>query len=105
MRSEFSTLRGAKRNVAGRGAGSCSSAQFAEEFLLVHAVLERFAAVDEDYGDLVGIAASHFGVGVYVDLTPGEAAMLLQLDDALLDDFAEMTSLARINDDFAKLGQ
>jgi len=104
MRSEFSTLKGAKRNVAVGGAGSCSSAQFAQEFLLVHVVLKRFAAVDEDYGDLVGIAASHFGVGVHVDFPPGEAATLVQLDEALLDDFAEMTSLAGINDDFARGG-
>jgi hypothetical protein len=34
---------------------------------------------------------------------PVEAATLLQLDEALLNDFAEMTSLAGINEDFARL--
>src|ERR1700688_2793620 len=85
-----------------RTAERSSSAQFAEEFLLIHAVLKSFAAVDEDYGDLVGIEAPDFGVGVYVDFPPGEAATLVQLDDALLDDFAEMTSLAGINEDFPR---
>ncbi len=79
-----------------------SSAQLAQEFLLIHAVLEGFAAVDEDYGDLIGIEASDFGVGVDVDFSPGEAATLVQLDDALFDDFAEMTSLAGINEDFPR---
>ena len=77
MRSEFSTLKGAKRNAEVGGAGSCSGAQFAQELPLVHAVLKRFAAVDEDYGDFVGIAAPDFGVGVNVDYTPREAAPLL----------------------------
>jgi hypothetical protein len=71
--------------------------------MLVHAVLKSFEAVDEDYGDLVVVEASDFGVGVYVDFTPGEAATLVELDDALFDDFTEMTSLAGINDDFPRL--
>jgi hypothetical protein len=66
-------------------------------------VLKGFVAVDEDYGNLVVIEAPDFGVGVYVDFTPGKAATLVELDDALFDDFAEMTSLAGINDDFARL--
>src|SRR5882762_5875996 len=83
--------------------GRGSSAEFAQEFLFVHAVLKSFAAVDEDYGDLVGIEAPDFGVGVHVDFSPGEAAMLVELDDALFDDFTEMTSLAGINEDFPRL--
>jgi len=58
--------------------------------------LKSFVAVDEDYGNLVVIEAPDFGVGVDVDFTPGEAAPLVELDDALFDDFAEMTSLAGI---------
>src|ERR1700682_5418460 len=85
-----------------RTAERSSSAQFAQEFLFIHAVLKSFAAIDEDYGDLVGIEAPDFGVGVYVDFPPGEAATLVQLDDALFDDFAEMTSLAGINEDFPR---
>ena len=69
--------------------------------MFVHAVLESFAAVDEDYGDFVGVEVADFGVGVDVDFAPGEAASFLEFGEALLDDFAEMTSLARIEDDFA----
>lgn len=78
-------------------------AQLAQEFLFIHAILERFAAVNENYGDLVVIEAAGLGVGVHVDFSPGEAATFVQLDQALFDDFAEMTSLAGINDDFTRL--
>ena len=60
-------------------------------------------AVDEDYGNFVVIEAPDLGVGVDVDFPPGEAAPLVQLVEALLDDFAEMASLAGINDDFTRL--
>ena len=80
-----------------------SSAQFAQEFLLVHAVLESLAAVNENYGDFVVVQATDFSVGVDIDFTPGEAAAAVEFDEALLDDFAEMTSLAGIYDDFPGL--
>src|SRR6266404_9722035 len=86
-----------------RTAERSSRAQFAQEFLLIHVVLKSFATVDEDDGDFVCIEAANFGVGVDVNFSPGEAATLVELDDALLDDFAEMTSLAGINDDFPRL--
>jgi hypothetical protein len=81
-----------------------STGQLAQEVLLVHAVLESFAAVDEDDGDFVGVAAADFGVGIYVDFAPDEAAAFLELDEAFLDNLAEMTSFAGIDDDFARLG-
>jgi hypothetical protein len=70
--------------------------------LFFHAVLEGFAAVDEHDRDFVGIEAADFWIGIDVDLTPGEAAAFLEFDEALFDDFAEMASLAGINDDFAR---
>src|SRR6266446_7373265 len=85
-----------------RTAERSSRAQFAQEFLLIHVVLKSFATVDEDDGDFVCIEAANFGVGVDVNFSPGEAATLVELDDALLDDFAEMTSLAGINEDFPR---
>ena len=77
--------------------------EFAEEFLLVHAVLEGFAAVNEDYRNFVGVEAADFGIGVHVDFPPGEAAPLMQLDEALLHDLAEMASLPGIDDNFTGL--
>jgi hypothetical protein len=78
-----------------------STGQFAEEFLLVHVVLEGFAAIDEHDGDFVGVEAADFGVGVNVDLAPSEAASFLEFAEALLNDLAEVASLAGIDDDFA----
>ena len=80
-----------------------SSAQFAQEFLFVHAIFKCFAAVDKDDGNFVGIAAADFGIGVDVDFTPIEAAAFMKLDQALFHDFAEMAPLARINHDFASV--
>jgi hypothetical protein len=71
--------------------------------LLIHAVFKSFVPVDEDDGNLVVIEAPDFGVGIHVDLTPGEAAALVELNETLFDDLAEMTSLARINDDLSSL--
>jgi hypothetical protein len=48
--------------------------QLAEEFAFVHAVLEGFAAVDEDYGDFVRELAAELLVGVDVDFLPAEQA-------------------------------
>src|SRR4029077_10643482 len=75
--------------------------EFAQKFPLVHAVLEGFAAVDEDDGDFVVKLAADFVIGINVDFTPGEAAMAGKLDQAFLDDFAEMASLAGVNHDLA----
>jgi hypothetical protein len=82
---------------------SGSGAQLAQEFLLVHAVFKSFMTIDEDYGDFIIIKATDFGVGVDVDFTPGEAAALVELDDALFDYLAEMTSLAGIDNNFPRL--
>jgi hypothetical protein len=75
--------------------------EFAEEFPLVHAVLEGFAAVDENDGDFIVKLAADFVIGINVDFTPGEAATAGELDQAFLDDFAEMASLAGVNHDLA----
>ena len=71
--------------------------------MFIHAVLEGFAAVDEDYGDFVVVEAADFGVGIYVDFLPGEASAFVEFDEALLDDFAEMASLPGIDDNFPSL--
>jgi hypothetical protein len=82
---------------------SGSRAELAEEFLFVHAVLEGFATIDEDDGDFVIVEAAYFCAGIYVNFAPVKAPALLKFDEALLDDFAEMTSLAGIDDDFPSL--
>ena len=80
-----------------------SAGQPAEEFLFVHAVLECLIAIDKDDRDLIVILTSEFGIAVNVNFAPMEAASLMKFDEALLDDFAEMTTLARIDDNLARL--
>jgi hypothetical protein len=75
--------------------------EFSKEFALVHVVLEGFAAVDEDDGDFIVKLTADFVIGINVDFTPGEAAMAGELDQAFLDHFAEMASLAGVNHDLA----
>ncbi|MGB6387366.1 MAG: hypothetical protein WBD25_16770 [Terriglobales bacterium] len=77
--------------------------QLAQKFLFIHAIFKSFVPIDEDHWDFVIIETPDFSTGVYIDFTPGETSPLVELDEALLDDFAEMTSFARINDDFTSL--
>jgi NAD(P)-dependent dehydrogenase (short-subunit alcohol dehydrogenase family) len=81
-----------------------SVGEFAEEVGFVHAVLEGFAAVDEDYGDFVGELAAELFVAVDVYVLPGEAAAAVQLGEGLFDDFAKMTSFAGVDHDLAQFG-
>jgi hypothetical protein len=80
-----------------------SSAQFPQKFLFIHTVLKSFVTINKDYRDFVIVEAPGFSVGVYVHFLPGKTSPLVELDEALFDDFAEMTSLAGINDDFRSL--
>ena len=78
--------------------------QLAQEFALIHVVLEGFAAVDEDDGDFVGELAAELLVGVDIDFLPAEQAAALELDQAFFDDLAEMTALPRVDEDLAGVG-
>ena len=75
-----------------------------QKLALVHVVLEGFAAVDEDDGNLVVILAAELLVGIYIYFAPEKSPSALQLDQAFLDDFAQVTALARIEQDLARLG-
>jgi len=86
-----------KRNFSGL------AGEFAEEFSLVHAVLEGLAAVNKDDGDFVVVLAAEFGVGVYINLAPGEAAAAGELVEAFLHHLAEMAAFAGIHHDGAGL--
>jgi hypothetical protein len=76
--------------------------QLAQKLLLVHVVLEGFAAVDEDHWDFVVKLTAEFGVAVDVDLAPNEAATARQLGKTFLHHFAEVASLPGIDDDGAR---
>ena len=81
-----------------------SAGQFAEEVGFVHAVLEGFAAVDEDYGDFVGELAAELIVAVYVDVLPVEAAAAREFGEVFFHDFAQVASFAGVEHDVAKGG-
>ena len=78
--------------------------QFPQELVLIHAVLEGFAAVDENYGDFVVKLAPQLVVGVNVDLLPGKTSPAVQLRESFLHDLAKMASLARVQTNLAGLG-
>ncbi len=65
--------------------------------MFVHAVLECFASVDEDDGNFVIELTSEFGVGIDVNLLPGEAAATGELGKTLLHDLTKMAALPRVN--------
>ena len=88
---------------ANSGKTSRSSGKLAQEVGFVHAVLEGFAAVDEDDGDFVGELAAQLVVAVDVDVLPGEAAAAVQFGEGLFDDLAEVTSFAGVDHDLAGL--
>jgi NAD(P)-dependent dehydrogenase (short-subunit alcohol dehydrogenase family) len=71
--------------------------------VLVHAVLESFATVDENHGDFVGELAAELVVGVNVDFLPVEAAAAMEFGKGLLDDLAEVAAFAGVHHDLAGL--
>ena len=75
--------------------------QLAQELVLVHAVFEGFAAVDEDYWDFVGELAAELLVGVNVNFVPNKACASLKFSQAFFDDFTQVAALARVHDDLA----
>jgi hypothetical protein len=77
--------------------------QFLQELLLVHAVLESFAAIDEDDRNFVIELAAKVGVRIDVDVVPGESAAPRKLGQALFDHFTQVASFAGINHDVAGL--
>ena len=77
--------------------------KLAEEFSFIHAVLEGFAAVDEDDRDFVGELATELFVGVDDDFLPAEQASAFEFDQAFLDDLAEMAAFAGVDKDLASV--
>lgn len=77
--------------------------EFAQEFLLVHAVLEGLASVYEDDRNFIVELPAQFVIGIDVDFKPGESASPRKLGEALLYHFTEVTALPRVDDDTAKL--
>src|ERR1700756_3401024 len=76
---------------SGRFRGMALAGQLAQEFLLVHAVLESFPAIDEDDRHFVVELAAEFMVGIDVNFLPGKSAAAGELGETLFYNFAEVT--------------
>jgi len=72
--------------------------------VLVHAVFEGFAAVDEDDGDFVGELAAELLVGVDVNFLPGKTAAALKFGEGFFDDLAKVAAFAGVEHDLAGIG-
>ena len=93
------STRGAIQGAIGRLLAS----QLAEEFLLVHAVLESFATIDEDHGDFVIELPAKFGVGVNVNVAPGKTATAGEFGQTFFYNLTKMAPFTGVNHDVAKL--
>src|ERR1700692_621398 len=78
-----------------------SAHQLPQKFPLVHAVLEGLASVNEYNRNFIVEQTPQFAVGVHIHFLPDKSAAARELGQALLDHFAKMTALARVNHDLA----
>jgi hypothetical protein len=76
--------------------------QLPKKILLIHAVFEGLAAIDEDDGDFIVELSAEIGVAIHVNFAPGETATARKLGETLFDDLTEVTSSARIQNDAAE---
>jgi hypothetical protein len=75
--------------------------ELSQEFLLVHVIFESFTTIDEDDRDLVIELTAKFGVGVYVDVLPGESSAARKLGQTFFHHFTQVAALAGIDYDAA----
>ena len=94
-----------RRDSGTRGKPDSSrlTCELAKKFLLVHVILEGFPAVDKNDRDLIVEFAAKFGVPIDIDFAPSEPSASREFGKALLHDLAEVTSLARIDDNLSRL--
>jgi hypothetical protein len=81
-----------------------SSCQLAQKLTFVHAVFERFVAIDEDHRNFVGELTAQLLIRIDINFMPGEPAPPVQFGQGLFDNLAKMTTLSRINDYLAQDG-
>ena len=73
--------------------------QPSKKLLLVHAVLEGLAPVDEHNGHFVVELSSQFVIAVHVYFLPSEPPAPREFGQAFFYHFAQVATLARINHD------
>jgi hypothetical protein len=80
-----------------------SVGEFPQELLLIHAVLEGFAPIDENHGHLIIELPAKLRVGIDINLLPSKAAPAREFEKALFDNFAKVTSFAGVDDHASRL--
>src|SRR5262249_24178317 len=79
----------------------CLTCQLFQELLLVHAVFERLAAINENDWDLVGELTTQEVVSLDVNFAPTEPSPALKLYQFFFHDFAQVATFAGVHNDFA----
>ena len=74
-----------------------------KKFLLVHVILEGFAAIDEHDGNFIVELAAEFVVGIDIDFVPGKASPAGELVKTFLHHFAKVASFAGIYNDVTRI--
>jgi hypothetical protein len=64
-------------------------------------ILERFASIYKYNRDFIVVLPSEIWIRIDVELIPREAALAGKLDQAFLDDFAEVTAFTGVKGDLA----
>jgi hypothetical protein len=78
--------------------------QLAQEVVFIHAVFERFAAINKHYRNFIGELPAKRFIGIYIHFLPGKAAVAVKLGERLLHNFAEMTPLTGVHHHLAHAG-
>jgi hypothetical protein len=68
--------------------------QLTKKFLLVHAVLEGFAPIDEDDRDFIIELPPEFAVAIHIYFVPDESAAARKFSKTFFHDLTEVTALA-----------
>jgi len=74
-----------------------SLGQYPQKITRRHVVFEGFASIDKDDWHFVVVLLPQFRIGVNVHLAPPVLGLVPECAQRLLDNIAEMTSLARID--------
>ena len=87
----------------GRVKAGTLTGQLPEELLLIHVILECFAAVDEDNRNFVVKLPPKFDIGVDVDFAPRKTAPARKLGEAFLYHFTKVAPFSGVHDDVTRL--
>ena len=77
--------------------------EFTQKILFAHSILEGFSSIDEDDRNFIVELAPQLEVGIDINFAPGKASLAGELGETLFHHFAQMTTLAGVDDDAARV--